>query len=445
MMRPTLTMLFALTLIVPTAVLAQAPPADLCGRYVKDDGFRTLYLWGTPRQRGYAQGWLLAEVIVENFDADIEKLMQRVRKDQYENRLLKIVVPRFAFSEDEEAELQGMFAGIQARLPAAKRRLSFLEREITLMDLKAANTVGDWMALGCSSYAIDGSRTPDGSPAAGRNFDFPAFKMVLDDQHVVVHAPQGDAIGWAGVSYPGCVGVMTAMNTDGVFISIHDVRIFPTPITAVRRNVPRLCAMRRVMRDVAAEGALEAVHERLKRWPTLYGNNFMVVTPKFAEGASFAAVFEYDNRRHRADGVQRRDVDHVGAKRAPHLLCTNHHRVRKPKREDPADLCGRYNRLHAAVEGRKPGTVLSVPQMFETLSVAAYPRGDAPQRPYRHGTTHQAVAFTGSKELHVKLGAVGKNIRQVKSRRIPVLEATAAAKPEPVSAPGASGGGNDRR
>ena len=427
-MRPILGLSAVLSLLL--SLPAQTPPADLCGRYVKEDGLRTLYLWGSPEERGFAQGWLLAEVIIRNFDADLRKLLFSVKGNQYEQRLAKIVVPRFKFSEDEEAELAGMLRGIQARLPAEQRKVSFLDREIELVDLKAANTVGDWMALGCSTFAIDPTYTAGAGPAAARNFDFPGFRMVLNDQHVVVHAPHGDARGWVGVSYPGAVGTITALNSDGVFISIHDVRIMPGLLTPLRPNVPRLCALRRVMREVSAKGTLESVHQRLKSWLTMYGNNFMVVTPGAEDGQPFAGVFEYDNRNKHEKGVHMRVSDRPGEDHRPFLLCTNHHRVRKPRKKDPERLCRRYNGLRDAVlkldAGREQG--VSVEELFSTLSVAAFPKG-RPQELYRHGTTHQTVAFTGSRELWVRMGEVGKHITDIKPQRVRVDVAIAAARP----------------
>src|ERR1041384_4666342 len=37
--------------------------AHLCGRLDQQNGFNVLYLWGTPQERGVAQGYLLASEI----------------------------------------------------------------------------------------------------------------------------------------------------------------------------------------------------------------------------------------------------------------------------------------------------------------------------------------------------------------------------------------------
>ena len=177
-----LTSLLLLVTVAVAPVVAQQTTPEICGRFVEKDGFRTLYLWGTPEQRGFAQGYLLADTILRSFEADLQKLMRGSRMKQYEKRLLKSIVPRFAFSADEEAELAGMLKGIKAKLPADKCKLAGVDRPVSLLDLKALNTVGDWMALGCSTFAISGAYTTDGKPAAARNFDFAGFRMVLDDQ-----------------------------------------------------------------------------------------------------------------------------------------------------------------------------------------------------------------------------------------------------------------------
>ncbi|MAG56205.1 MAG: hypothetical protein CMJ83_07945 [Planctomycetes bacterium] len=438
-----LTSLLLLVTVAVAPVVAQQTTPEICGRFVEKDGFRTLYLWGTPEQRGFAQGYLLADTILRSFEADLQKLMRGSRMKQYEKRLLKSIVPRFAFSADEEAELAGMLKGIKAKLPADKCKLAGVDRPVSLLDLKALNTVGDWMALGCSTFAISGAYTTDGKPAAARNFDFAGFRMVLDDQHVVVVNPSDSTRrGYAGVSIPGCIGVITALNAEGVFISIHDVFIW-APWAAIRKNVPRLCALRRIMMDVPAEGALEKSRELVQTWPTLYGNNVMIVTPKSGDGP-FAGVLEYDNHRARDQGAALRVLDHPGSEKELYLLCTNHHRNRKPKRDDPKRLCKRYNGLKGAVAAREK-KALSVPEMFETLSVAAFPRNGKPQERYHHGTTHQVVAFTGKRELHVRLGSVGKHITEITPVRVSVDEALAAAQPaKATAAPGGGDGGNGR-
>jgi hypothetical protein len=427
--------LFLLLCVVLASVPAQEAPADLCGRFVAEDGFRTLYLWGTPHERGFAHGYLLADVIVRSLDQDLAKLMQGARLVQYEKRLLPLIVPQFAFSPDEEAELRGILEGIERRLPdEEQRRLSIVDRLITLGDLKAANTVGDWMALGCSSFTMNGSFSEDGKPVAARNFDFPAYRMVLDDQHLVVVQAGDGRRGYAGVSYPGCVGIITGMNDEGVFVAIHDVFVPASPMTTIRRNVPRLCALRRLLEEVAASGAIESTEEKLASWPTLYGNNFMLVTPESAEGQPGAAVFEYDNRRNLTGGVAVRTVDGIEEEDSPFLICTNHHRLR-PKGlfgRDPS-ACRRYAALHSLLEEKKKDQAISVADIFGALSIAAFPEPEQVQRRYRHGTTHQVVAFTGKKELHVKLGEVGKNIRDVRSKRCVVPMLLAGVRGAPVT------------
>lgn len=430
-------LLFAL-LLVAAALRGQAPPEDLHGRLDVVDGQKTLSLWGSPRERGFAHGWLLAEVIVQGVDADLQSLLQG-NVALYEATVMRLVAPKFAFSPDEVEEMKGILAGIEARLPEEKRVIPSLKRALTLEDLRAANTVGDWVALGCSTIAVSGALTGDGHPAAARNFDFAGLRLLLEDQIVVVVKPDEGRFGYAGVTHPGGIGVMTGMNSEGVFASIHDVRIKAMMLLAMRPNVPRLCALRRILTETAAAGAVAAAHEAVRKWPTLYGNNFMIVAPDPTAGAPFAGVLEYDNRVKDSDGVTLRTCHWKDCPAEPFLACSNHHRLRGQAAESPDGLCNRYDRLYRRLTEHGNGKPLTVAQLFETAGLAAVPKADRVQEPYRHGTLHEVVALTGPKELHLKCGVPGKNIRDVASRRLSVPEALAAI-PAPAGAAAGNGG-----
>ena len=184
----------------------------------------------------------------------------------------------------------GILAGMKARLPAEELKIPALGRPLSLVDLKALNTFGDWYGLGCSSLAVWGNLTKDGQPLVGRNFDFPAFDLVLAHQYIVVRAPEEGRRGQVGVSYPGCIGTLTGMNDSGVFVAIHDVRIKPALEKAMRQNVPRLLAVRRLLEQTGGADACKQAYDLVRKWPTLYGNNLMVVAPAGKAGGPCAAV-----------------------------------------------------------------------------------------------------------------------------------------------------------
>ena len=260
-----------------------ASEPKVTGRFEEVGGQRILTLWGTPRERGFAHGYLMAERIIAGLAYDFDRALKPLLP-LYNSLVKTVVVPRFQFSDEETEEIEGLFAGVQARLPEEKQLVPALERPIELVDLKALNRFGDWYGLGCSSLAVWGELTKDGKPLVGRNFDFPGFDLLLSQQVVVVRAPLGDRQGQVGVSHPGCIGTMTGMNADGVFVAIHDVRIKPPLEKALQPNVPRLLAVRRILEQARGLEACTQARDLVRSWPTLYGNNLMVVAPETKAG-----------------------------------------------------------------------------------------------------------------------------------------------------------------
>lgn len=405
---------------------APATHVAVTGRYEVIGTHRVLTLWGTPRERGFAQGYLLGEQVVAGIAHDFERIMKPFLP-MYEALVKTTVVPKFNFTERETAELEGLFEGLKARLPKEKLRIEALDRAFELVDLKALNTFGDWYGLGCSSLAVWGELTADGQPLVGRNFDFPAFDLVLAHQYIAVRAAEDGAQGSVGVSYPGCIGTLTGMNAAGVFVAIHDVRIKPDMKKALRPNVPRLLAVRRILETAKGAGACAQARDLVRRWPTLYGNNLMVVAPRSGEGAPCAAVLEYDCREDLDGGCTMRLTDGVLERKPTDLplaclACTNHHRDRAhPNGKGDGFSRWRYETLSSLGMRAKPSRPLGVIDVFALMGRAAFPRdGSAQQRSEslrgkkrNHGTLHQVVGETGKRILHVKLGALNTHIRNV--------------------------------
>ncbi len=415
-------------------------PEGVTGRLETRGNRRVLTLWGSPRERGYAQGYLLADVIVRGIEHDFERVLKPFIPT-YESVVRRGVVPKFGFSPRELEEMEGLHEGLVAALPEERRIVKGLDRAFDLTDIKALNTFGDWYGLGCSSLAVWGRLTHDGKPLVGRNFDFPGFYLLVAHQYIVVRAPDGEAQGQVGVSYPGSIGTMTGMNPAGVFVAIHDVRIKPAFDKAMRPNVPRLIAVRRLLEQTRGADACAQALRLTRAWPTLYGNNLMVVAPGTSETSPQAAVLEYDCRTDLEGGCTMRIVDTEGVKPdaalpAMCLTCTNHHRCR-PKPADYVDLYKRWRfPLLSSVEGLElpREEAFDVPGLFARMNRVSFPREGTQQLatairgPARaHGTLHQAVGEPDRACLHIRLGAVGTHIRDVPPMRIDVPARVAAA------------------
>lgn len=398
------------------------PPADLCGRLEAIGGQRVLSLWGTPRERGFAHGWLLADDLREGAQHDFGKLLGPFLPI-YEAWTRKSIVPKFLFAPEEIEELEGILEGIVARYGEAGLHLEALGRKVDLLDLKAINTFGDWYGLGCSSLALWGRHTTDGDPLVGRNFDFPAFELVAGRQTIVVRAAADGRLGSVTLAHPGSIGVLSGMNEHGVFASIHDVPVVPGAEQSARANVPRLLAMRRLLERVHGERPIDQARQALEAWPTMYGNNIMVVAPKEAAGVPFAAVFEYDGREQIDGGATTRVADEDAGLSAddlcPVLCCTNDHLEREGRVAYSKESCWRYPRLVRSASDAE-GLRMDADAMFARMAEAAFPRRNrmltraesllSVKSTTGFGTIHQIVAQPQRARMLVRVARYGSSI-----------------------------------
>ena len=425
-MRPSIPL--AWTLVVLLLVGARAAPAEetvaapqkasVTGELTVRGGLPVLRLWGTPHERGFAHGYLLAEAIVQGADRSLDTFFGD-RRAVYENVMLPLAKNAFSFSAEEGQELAGLLEGLEKRLPRPEdRMLHCLERPPTAADLLLLNVFGDVYALGCASLAVWGSHTKDGETMVVRNFDFPALDLVVSKQHVRVVAPREGAKGFVGISYPGGIGMLTVLNEAGVFAAIHDVHMSPGMQDLTQKNVPRLIAIRRLAETLDAAGAVERATELCRGWNTLYGNNFMVATPRPGSGAH-AGVLEYDTRETDDRGVDLR----VAADDDEHVFCTNHHVVRG------SGSCWRYDVLTGACRDDDPAPV-TVAELFDLAGRISFPKAGEVIEPGRLGTLHQVVAETGARRLHVRMAGVGGDIRKASPVTFDVAADVGAARPK---------------
>ncbi len=368
---------------------------------------KILELWGTPRQRGFAHGYLLAAEIVSGAESGF-RFVEKFNPGTMKNRVLPLAGMGFRFSKAETEEMLGILAGMKARLPAEELKIPALGRAMSLVDLKALNTFGDWYALGCSSAAVWGEKTEDGTAAVVRNFDFMGLPIIQKYQVLVVMAPgpgEQDARGFIGITHPGSVGAITALSEEGVFAAIHDVMVRPQQKDFMQGNVPRLLAIRRIVRELPAKGAVEAAVARCKSWNTLFGNNFMVATPAPGDGLP-AGVIEYDTREAMDSGaVLRAPAANDDGTLRNFVVCSNHHRLRGR---------GRGERYRSLVSGATAGEKFSsVEALFDLAERTAVPRDGSAIVEGGFGTQHQVVALTGKKLLYVRMVEFGKSIAEV--------------------------------
>jgi isopenicillin-N N-acyltransferase like protein len=172
-----------------------------------------------------------------------------------------------------------------------------------------ANCLWDIKKLGCSTLFVAPDRSATGRPLMGRNFDFPTLGVLQKYSLVVVCRPTGKHA-FAGVGFPGLVGVTSGMNDAGLAVATLDVTSSadgapPFDLT----GTPMLLTFRRVLEECTTVAEAEKLLREAKR--TTYLNLAV------CDAAGAGAVFELTPK---SVGVRRADDGLCG--------CTNHFRTK---------------------------------------------------------------------------------------------------------------------
>lgn len=376
------------------AASAVATPPRVTGSLETVQGIRVLKLWGTPYERGYAHGYLVGKDVVELFESAV--LDPRVLADtqQYEGTVrLHFVGKKMNFDPLRREELRGMLDGIVASAGPAALRLKRLGRNLDLRDLEAINSLADWYRFMCSSFSAWSGAPGAGEMLTARNLDF-LLLPGLDTKHLVI-AYLEPGVGkrrWVSVAWCGLIGAYTAMNEDGVTISMHDaqgrVSSGPGPF------VPRSLALRDALEAATAANAVADVRRVLSVKQVIGGNNIHVSAP-FANQPQPAAVFEYDGDLSIDGGVTVRLSD---ATPLPDwIACTNHYCRRAVRAEARAGSLERFTTIEQNLrQARQNHVPIGLAFARKVLADVG-----------RQGTLHSVVFFPNRKELHVSLAAPG--------------------------------------
>ena len=370
---------------------ALGAPPQLTGTLQTVNGVRVLKLWGTPYERGYAHGYLLGQDIVEVFEAAV--LDPRVLADpkQYEGTVrLDFVGKRMKYDPLRREELKGMLDGIVASAGPAAVHLKRLGRNLDVRDLEAINSMADWYRFMCSSFSAWGDTRGGGEMITARNLDFLTLPG-LDTKHllIVYLDPGPGKKRWVSLTWSGLIGAYTAMNEEGVTISMHDASgrqpSSPGPF------VPRSIALRDALESATAANAVADVRRVLSVEPVISGNNIHVSAP-FASQPQPAAVLEYDGDLATDGGVTIRLSQAIPL--PDWIVCTNHYLQRGSAAAAAGSDSGqRYDTIAQALR--------QVRQVHDGIDLAFARR--VMTAVSRQGTLQSVVFFPNRKELYVSL------------------------------------------
>lgn len=332
-------------------------------------------------ERGFAGGYLLAQEIRDDLDAVLESLPQ-FDAAKFDSMLVPWARKNFIWDADARAELDGIFAGMSAKLGKDGMKSKTLRRDMTRDDLTAINTIADYFGPACSAFCAWGSHTEKGEVLHGRSLDFPIGAKAVADQIMVVSEPVSARAdgrparkGWVAVGWPGLLGQYTGMNSEGLVACLHDGYNLKKGVKE-GGMIARGLLLRRMLEEVefnAGEPAAQAA-KLAAAHGTACGNLFHLSWPKtialkYSETPSAVLEFEpLDN------AVKIRRMDDSGA-----LVLTNHFRVRaKPvacerfkNMTDGLDLLKGARKPIGLTEARK--LLMAAEQPVAAHSVYFYP------------------------------------------------------------------------
>ncbi|MBN2022319.1 MAG: hypothetical protein JW809_05950 [Pirellulales bacterium] len=337
--RPALAVVALVGLLAGASCSSARAVEKLAGRLETRQGVSILFLHGTPRENGYAQGYLLAKRVTVLFENAFERIGDFAAGVNYEqlSRLTQVILKT---SERERAEAEGIIAGIRDRLGPDGLKSKALGRELSADDVLNANALPDLGRMGCSSFAAWGSRTADGGPIVGRNLDY-FGREVFSGAHVLVvrASTEPNRRGWVALNFAGGIGVGTVINDAGTMVATHDsggLRAMPAGQMRCRGFI-----VRDLVESLSGSGDVPDQAARFcRREPTSFATNLLIAPPSGPAG-----VLEYDQDVANQQGVTLRRP----AKGEDWIVVTNHYRDRAAPYE-----CPRYESLaEPLAAGRK--------------------------------------------------------------------------------------------
>lgn len=337
-------------------LILPAGPASLCaapdsadppvrGSRQSLNGVTIVRVWGSPFERGFAHGYLMADEIRSFLINGMFNQARLKSRGAYETIVLHGLLSLMEIEPRFTEEIRGLHQGMLARLGPKGMHVDWLDRGVSVRDLTVYNCFADFFGLMCSTFTVWGGLSTEGVLTA-RNLDYPLEADLRLGQCLLVQLDQTDGrMDFVSLNWPGQIGCVTAMNADGVTLAIHDTPgVLFDPALKYR---PRLLQMRSAIEAAAGHTAFRDAARALASGPTIVGNNVHMSRPaRF--GTQPAAVLEYDGRTDKGPGVTIR----TAAENAPGvpdhaLICTNHYRARR----SPVP-CDRFAKMQAELRRR---------------------------------------------------------------------------------------------
>ena len=207
-------------------------------------GLMEMRISGSAFERGEAIGKLAPDLLKAQEKAFVDKLYELVPSEFYRRFLMYFI---YIFNRD-----LGKNVPLEYRREI-KAMSEYCSREYDAygtpyerqMQYHSAHDIGhvmqDYMLVGCTSFAVWGDESVDGEIIAGRNFDFYMGEDFAGRNIVLVERPDS-GYAYVSVTWPGMLGVVSGMNTQGLAVTINASKLevpssSATPISILVKSI----------------------------------------------------------------------------------------------------------------------------------------------------------------------------------------------------------------
>ena len=323
-------LLFGFFLSVTYLLLSQTVNGDL----QEFNDRKVLTVWGTHEERGFAQGFILAESLQDIMKNYIISYVYSNNSTMYQYAR-NYFEAHFEVDTDYVTEATAIISGMESY--GIDLYSNVLGRNLDSTDILMASSITDLSAismlnedlnLGCSSISSWAEATEEDQQLQGhlvitRNMDWTPHAKLLENHLLLVHLPsETDEVPWASFSFPGFMGALSGINESGLaaFKNVGNYNSHPNP-----ENVhPVLLTIRKAIEsdDYNNDGFVtpDDLENALQDHNRLAGS---IIHTVFAD---YGVIFECNN----ANGVVRRTIAENQVEpviNGNNLVATNHFRL----------------------------------------------------------------------------------------------------------------------
>ncbi|WP_300663283.1 C45 family peptidase [Fluviicola sp.] len=214
--------------------------------YLKKNKFGVweMYLEGEPYERGLIYGKLAKELVQEQEDIFVGQINNFLPNKLWRHAI-KLMVGFFNSDLPENIPLENQ-QEIYGISQSFSERYNYIASKYTrILNYHAAHDIGhalnDYSVVGCTSFAVKGTKSENKQLLVGRNFDF----YVGDDfakNKLIIFVNPSKGYKFTSYSWAGFTGVASGMNEKGLTVTINASKSdLPTsskmPISLLAREI----------------------------------------------------------------------------------------------------------------------------------------------------------------------------------------------------------------